>query len=88
MYSFYTIRIQRKTNGTETRNMTPFETHDEAEIHFHKCLAADMGNKDMESVIVCVMDESCNVWEHKFWVAPTPEPKEPAEETVEEGGEK
>lgn len=67
---FYTIRIQRKKDGTETRNISPFTNHDDAEIFYHKCLAADMGNKDNESVSVAVMSESCVIDLSKLWVSP------------------
>lgn len=65
---FYTIRIQTKTDGTEVRNIVPFETSDEAEIRFHSCLAADMNNDDLKSVLVCVLTEQGVVTMSRYWV--------------------
>lgn len=68
---YYVIRIQRKKDGTEVRNITPFNTIDDAEIQYHKCLAADMGNEELDSVICFIFkDEVCNIVLSRYWNAP------------------
>lgn len=77
---FYVIRIQNKWDGSEVRSIAPFTDKDSAEIRFHSFLAADMGNENMSSVLVVLMNEDGQVLMNRHWVAPTPEP-------VVEGGE-
>lgn len=78
---YYVLRVQRKKDGTEVRNIAPFDNHDSAEIHYHKCLANDMGNADMVSVLCAIivdygMDGSpVTISDSKTWHAPT-EPNE------------
>lgn len=66
---YYTIRIQRKKDGTEVRNIAPYENKDEAEIFYHKCLAADMSNTDMKSCIMMVLSEDCSIVLSRHWVS-------------------
>ena len=54
---FYTIRIQTKTDGTEVRNIAPFDDYNDAEIYYHKCLAADMGSAELSKVLVMVIND-------------------------------
>ena len=68
---YYSIRIQNKLDGTEVRNITPCDTQDLAEIQFHKNLAADMGNSEIQSVTCMVVSQLGHMIMSRYWEAPT-----------------
>lgn len=55
---YYTIRIQRKTDGTEVRNITAHDTLDDGEVRFHSCLASDINNADINSCMAMLIDRN------------------------------
>lgn len=66
---FYTIRLLRKKDGSETKYVSSWQDHDSAEVHFHKTLAQDMVNPDIASVTTMVISENCVTYESRYWVA-------------------
>lgn len=66
---YYVTRIQQTSDGKEVRNITPLETIDEAEVQFHKVLAADIDNEKILSTSVMVFDHTNSVYMSKYWQA-------------------
>ena len=51
---YYVTRIQTKTDGTEVRNLTGYDTWNEAEIQYHKVIVADMSATDIASALAYI----------------------------------
>lgn len=69
---YYTLRIYSK-NGTTTKNITEFDSLDAAEIQYHKNLAADIGNSDIDHVLCMVLDQDGSIYYSRSWYAETEE---------------
>lgn len=64
---YYTIRIQQKSDGTEVRNISSQKTREEAEVQFHKVLAADMTATDITETLVSVMNSTGGIEMSRNW---------------------
>lgn len=69
---YYVIRIITAFDGTETRNIMPFNTRDEAEIRYHNSISADMSNKECMHTLVMVINSEGGVEMSREWTAPEP----------------
>ena len=67
--TYYDVRVLNKTDGTMSKAVTSYNTKDEAEIYYHKCLAADMGNAEVTSCMMVVMTSECAVIYARHWEA-------------------
>ncbi|MBQ0078368.1 MAG: hypothetical protein KBS66_00560 [Eubacterium sp.] len=69
---YYVIRIITSFDNTETRNIMPFDTRDEAEIRYHNSISADMSNKDVMKTLVLVLNSEGGIEMSRNWKAEAP----------------
>lgn len=69
---YYVIRIITSFDNTETRNIMPFDTRDEAEIRYHNSISADMSNKDCMKTLVMVINSEGGIEMSRNWKAEAP----------------
>ena len=74
---YYILDIKLTSQGTETRNLTPYDDLTTAQRKYHEALTGiGAGSK---RICVALLDTYLNTIQKEVWIEPEPEPEEEPE---------